>query len=205
MAVMTVCKSGQRRLLTPGRSICHKLLVILGQSPKSCMPPLLFPGVSSVVLPSSTATADVQKLSKWATLVPSHPCRFIQHALIAHLNIKSREPSLDDFHASCCRSRISSSRERRWKYVGPSTLIVHFSFRSSTNGLPACTTSFGLTKTISTTHPVIWSSDLADISSFIASRIVTIFSFSILAPSLISTLHTLALRGASIGMMPGSR
>src|SRR5271155_2585365 len=100
MAVMTVCKSGQQRLLIPGRSICHKRLVILGQLPKSCTRPLLFLGVSSIVLPSSTATVDVQKLSKWATLVPSHPCRFIQHVLIVHLKIKSGEPSLDDFHAS---------------------------------------------------------------------------------------------------------
>jgi hypothetical protein len=99
MAVMTVYRSGQPRLLTRGRNICHKRLVILGQLPKSCTRPLLFPGVSSVVLPSSIATADVQKLSKWATLVPSHLCRFIQHALIGRSKIKSREPSLGGFHA----------------------------------------------------------------------------------------------------------
>src|ERR1700722_17424471 len=98
MAVMTVYRSGQPRLLIPGRNICHKRLAILDKFPKSCPRPLLFLGVSTVVLPSSIATADVQKLSKWATLVPSHPCRFIQHALIVHPKIKSREPSFGVFH-----------------------------------------------------------------------------------------------------------
>jgi hypothetical protein len=81
---------------------------------------------------------------------------------------------------------------------------VHFGLRRSINGLPACTTSFGLTNTFSTTHPAISSSALTGISSFIASRIVTTFSFSILSPSLISTFHTLALSGASMGVISGS-
>jgi hypothetical protein len=132
-------------------------------------------------------TVNVQKLSEQATLVPSHQCRFILHALILSI------AAVVAVHASADE-----------KYVASTTPIAYFGFRSSTNGLPACTTSFGLTKTFSTTHPVISSSDLTGISSFIASRIVTTFSFSILSPSLISTFQTLALRGASIGVMSGS-
>lgn len=74
---------------------------------------------------------------------------------------------------------------RSWLSTVPA--IVYFGLRRSIKGLPACTTSFGLTETFSTTHLAIPSSALMAISNFIASRMLTTFSFSTLSPSLIST------------------
>lgn len=76
--------------------------------------------------------------------------------------------------------------------------------RSSMSGFPADTTSFGLTNNFSTVAPFMLCSALTGISSFIASRIDTICSMSILSPSWTSIFQTLAFNGASMGMMFGS-
>ena len=81
----------------------------------------------------------------------------------------------------------------------------HFCVLTRTRGLPASIESPGWTRIFSTVDPEARDSVRTAISSFMASRMTTSWLASSLSPSLTSTFQMLALRGASMGVISGSK